>query len=68
MGDQSDIPMKREATQKSENTATAATVIEGIDDDGDARTEEVDSNQWNKDTENPITNNDCTTATIWLKM
>lgn len=54
LGGQSDIPMNG-AAQKSKNA-----VIEDFGDDNeDAEIEEVDSDEWDEDTENPIANNDC---------
>lgn len=54
LGGQSDISMNG-VGQKNKNV-----VIEDIGDDGeDAGIEEVDSDEWNEDTENPIANNDC---------
>lgn len=58
MGDQRDTPMNG-AAPKNKGPAATAAVVEDIDKDGDAEIEEVDSDEWDEDTKNPIANNDC---------
>lgn len=53
LGDQSDAPM-----EKSVNSSKTVTVVEDVVDN-DIKLEEVDSDDWDEDAENPIANNDC---------
>ncbi|XP_031626788.1 zinc finger protein 622 [Contarinia nasturtii] len=58
LGGQADIPMIQ-AQKKEENTVANKVEEDDDDDEDDMEVEEVDSDEWDDDFENPIANNDC---------
>lgn len=58
LGGQSDIPMKQ--SKQSDQDHDEVVEDDGDDDDDDGmEVQEVDSDEWNEDFDNPIANNDC---------
>lgn len=59
LGGQSDIPMKQSQTKEQSKESVRAVIVDDVDDDDAMEAEEVDSDEWNEDFDNPIANNDC---------